>query len=598
MVESTISIEFLAGVAITVFLALVFFAVVVLWDIALAIRSVGDKLDRLEDSVDDDLREIGYSLETVSSAQSGGTQLHLSGGSVSAGADAPAAERAVEPTATRGGVGVHGTEAGTTTESPSRPVGGEPAEVGTADGETGPDATVGPAETGDPEPNGNADGSEPGDVGEGENEADRTEDEVDEPEDEVEGAEEAADGPEDGADGPEGEADEAGNAADEPEDGVESETDDGDGSDETEGGTDEATPAAVNRRRFVASGEGRPWYALSLERGGDEEIAGALEAPDPIDDREVIVVGPPGSHTERTDGGPTPPTDDGRATEGEVSTLGEPSSSGSAFEGAPPSGAASVDSPMGEPSEPEPSTDVGGSSPDESPTGDASSADGSLADDPEDTGAESPGGAASAGGASVGEPPVGVSGPADGPPAEGDGEGAEGTEPSQSAVSGIESPTEDDPEGTLIEDEPEETLIEDDPEETVIGDDPEETVIGDDPEEALTVEEAVEGVNEDAPTPSLSSREFSLSATEDGDDVVLVFEFDPAVVDVTGSTRRLLSYQLGSFAGQESTPDGEVTVEDRRVVIEIPEPEGVDVARWSEAAVSIVDRTLYLSEGA
>lgn len=79
-------VQFLAGVAVTVFLALLFFAVVVLWDVALALRSVGDKIDKLEDNLDDDLTEIGHSLDSMSNLSGGGgTQLHLSGGTISGG---------------------------------------------------------------------------------------------------------------------------------------------------------------------------------------------------------------------------------------------------------------------------------------------------------------------------------------------------------------------------------------------------------------------------------------------------------------------------------------------------------------------------------
>ena len=78
MVE--VDVQILGGVAVTVFLALLFFGVVVLWDVALALRSVGDKIDKLEDNIDDDLKDIGYALDGISGAHNGGTQVHLSGG--------------------------------------------------------------------------------------------------------------------------------------------------------------------------------------------------------------------------------------------------------------------------------------------------------------------------------------------------------------------------------------------------------------------------------------------------------------------------------------------------------------------------------------
>ncbi len=78
MVEATT--ELLGGAAVTVFLALLFFGVVVLWDVALALRSVGDKIDKLEDNIDDDLTDTAHSLDGMSNAGGGGTQLHLNGG--------------------------------------------------------------------------------------------------------------------------------------------------------------------------------------------------------------------------------------------------------------------------------------------------------------------------------------------------------------------------------------------------------------------------------------------------------------------------------------------------------------------------------------
>ncbi|MFC6765545.1 AAA family ATPase, partial [Natrinema soli] len=85
MVEA--NTQLLGGAAVTVFLALLFFGVVVLWDVALALRSVGDKIDKLEDNIDDDLTDIAHHLDGMSNARGGGggTQLHLSGGTISSG---------------------------------------------------------------------------------------------------------------------------------------------------------------------------------------------------------------------------------------------------------------------------------------------------------------------------------------------------------------------------------------------------------------------------------------------------------------------------------------------------------------------------------
>ncbi|ELY38416.1 hypothetical protein [Natronorubrum tibetense] len=54
----------------------------------------------------------------------------------------------------------------------------------------------------------------------------------------------------------------------------------------------------------------------------------------------------------------------------------------------------------------------------------------------------------------------------------------------------------------------------------------------------------------------------------------LLFEFDTETVDISGSTKRLLQYQVRSFADRESTPDGDVRIGRNRIVIEIPDSDG------------------------
>ncbi len=116
-------------------------------------------------------------------------------------------------------------------------------------------------------------------------------------------------------------------------------------------------------------------------------------------------------------------------------------------------------------------------------------------------------------------------------------------------------------------------------------------------DEDVTVEAAVDTMNEDAPAPELSSHRFDVTATEtDGGGATLTFEFDTETIDITGSTERLLQYQMQSFADRESTPDGDVTIDRDRIVIELFDSDGTAVQQWGEAAVSIIDRTLYLSD--
>ena len=113
---------------------------------------------------------------------------------------------------------------------------------------------------------------------------------------------------------------------------------------------------------------------------------------------------------------------------------------------------------------------------------------------------------------------------------------------------------------------------------------------------SISVDDALEELNDETPTLSLSSHQFDVTAEQDDDDATLIFSFDSAVVSITGSTKRLLTYQLQSFANQESTPDGSVSIEGQQITIDIPDADGNAIQRWGRGAVSIIDRTLYLSD--
>ncbi|WP_435363811.1 hypothetical protein [Haloarchaeobius sp. DYHT-AS-18] len=63
MVEA--SVELLASIAVTVLLMLIFLGVVVAWDIALALRDVAEKIDSLEDDVDEDLGKVDGTLTRI-----------------------------------------------------------------------------------------------------------------------------------------------------------------------------------------------------------------------------------------------------------------------------------------------------------------------------------------------------------------------------------------------------------------------------------------------------------------------------------------------------------------------------------------------------
>jgi hypothetical protein len=69
MVE--VGIQMLAGVAVTILLMLVFLGVVVMWDVALALRDVAEKIDSLEDDVDSDLDTINGTLTRIHDSMRG-----------------------------------------------------------------------------------------------------------------------------------------------------------------------------------------------------------------------------------------------------------------------------------------------------------------------------------------------------------------------------------------------------------------------------------------------------------------------------------------------------------------------------------------------
>ncbi|UTF55111.1 hypothetical protein [Natronosalvus rutilus] len=149
-------------------------------------------------------------------------------------------------------------------------------------------------------------------------------------------------------------------------------------------------------------------------------------------------------------------------------------------------------------------------------------------------------------------------------------------------------------------DEPDETEDSDAPDDAAAAFDPFDPAdhvdtVEDDIEE-IPVDRALKTLNEEKPDLSLSSHGFEVSAEETDDGAVLTYTFDPKTVSITGSTKRLLTYQLQSFADQESTPDGDVPIDGQRIVIDVPDADGAAIQRWGQGAVSIIDRTLYLSD--
>lgn len=605
------STELLGGAAVTVFLALLFFGVVVLWDVALALRSVGDKIDKLEDNIDDDLTDIAHSLDNMSNAPrgGGGTQLHLSGGTISSGGDPNQPQQAQQPqqAGQQRAAGPQQAAAGQT-GSPGAPESGPQSQTQyhqqpRAAGERGESreerASNEPSADPDEDPSDEAKVREP---------ADET-DEADEGDTEASVEEAVSEDP---------------SASD------------------AEPDADDEQPqhprAEHNRGRFITSPDRTAWYATPLDRDAIDAagptIAGALPdgSESGIDESEIIAAGPGDSSEsdpsdeEQTVATPMP----GAGTEAAVdedadvddSTEGEPVADDE------PTDDTQADSERdsGENHEPaiDGDEDAEESDEDESEVEADDTADGTADDEipqsPDEIDVlsfddEADDVSEDQSSASVnGENPPGDAGRETdrqpGPPDEEEsGTDVPDTvdERSETDVSTLESTTDSETAGER-ETEPTDSEAENDAGEPAVddGDEPAADTLSsfefeegqfeaDEPD--VTVEEAVDTMNEDAPAPELSSHRFDVRAEETDDgSAVLTLEFGAETIDITGSTERLLQYQMQSFAEKDSTPDADVTIGRDRIVIEIPDSDGAAIQQWGEAAVSIIDRTLYLSD--
>ncbi|WP_339103762.1 AAA family ATPase [Haloterrigena salinisoli] len=636
-----VNAELLGGAAVTVFLALLFFGVVVLWDVALALRSVGDKIDKLEDNIDDDLTDIGHSLDNISNGRGGGggTQLHLSGGTISSGpnpgqgqAQGQPAQSAQRPgtraagggpqpseprqTARRprgGSAGAGGVEAATATDpdagiDPTRAdtaADGPRATGGVDEGTAASRAADGAGVAGGVEPA--TDGTEPG--------ADSTS---------VAEADEPTTDPDETTDGPDttdGDAVAADDLTDEP---------DADAARETETNIDALTDetanershprAARNRGRFVAPSDRTAWYAIELERDAIADtgpvIAGELTDGSETDgDDAVIAAGPVESAA----------TDETTASAVDADGFEDSDSSETTDDSvvaAPPAETVDAEPIDREPAAPAADDTDDGEGEREADRADEDETDGeveaetdaeSVATDIDDSTVSTP----SAFSFEETEATDSLS-----------DEAAEAATDDGGDDSAAETDAEDDASarpttGTGLEPVDESDAGSDD-EPAVDAADPlagDATAFEFDDEdlEDVTVEEAVETINEDAPAPELSSHRFDVSAEvygsdgvgngdgdgadsdglardDGGENTVLTYEFETDTVEISGSTKRLLQYQLRSFADRDATPEADVTIGRDRIVIEIPDSDGDAVQRWSEAAVGIIDRTLYLSD--
>ncbi|MFP9060482.1 hypothetical protein ACLI4R_08105 [Natrialbaceae archaeon A-chndr2] len=620
MVE--VDIQFLAGVAVTVFLALLFFAVVVLWDISLALRSVGDKIDKLEDNIDDDLKDIGYGINTLSNAPGGGTQLHLnSNGTISSGPQ-PSAEEPrpdTRPEQTHSAQSAHGA-----TRDPAESPRGE-MDAQSRRPQT-PDEDVATA------------GDHSGDDSLGREDANSL-DELDESVD---------DSAEKGND-------------EEPETEDETATEDvdpsaGAASTDRESASVDHPNAARNRGRFITSPDRTPWYRTPLDReaiaeGYSRPIAGALESPAVIDDDEddeqyestdgtadgdeaspegtgddevdadadtednddvteednddetgasTVYAAPPAHSSDHPEA--ISPEADAQADDQDTASEGPSTALDDAVEGIAASSGATEFS-EDERESVEKATEPGGE------TLDATKPEAETSDPTTESGAErsdTAGESASDASREItfdeNELEAEPGEESDSVPLEESGEPTDGSAAeASSAVSDANTVDETDAEpavdgdsGYTADGESDESVAGGDEDSTESGED--ELAVDSTEPTPIPLDEALEALTEGGPELTFSSHGFDVSSVEDDDGVVLTFEFDPETVEIQGSTKRLLTYQLQSFADQASTPEGEITIGDQRIVIEIPNADGHAIEQWGDAAVTSIDRTLYLSD--
>jgi len=269
MVEA--NTELLGGAAVTVFLAPCFRRRRPLGR-SPALRSVGDKIDKLEDNIDDDLTDIAHHLDGMSNARGGGggTQLHLSGGTISSGPGPNQPQQAPQA----------GPQQSPQAGPQQAPQAGPQQEQPTAD----------PPDRAGPQSQSHSQQAKQ------QSAAARRAEEPDEGTTSSETVD-PTESPGSDADDPQSD-DRADGAADDERSADESATDaEPDADDEPT----EHPRAERNRVRFITSPDRTAWYATPLDReaivAARPTIAGALTdgSDDGIDDSDVIAAGPVGS---------------------------------------------------------------------------------------------------------------------------------------------------------------------------------------------------------------------------------------------------------------------------------------------------------------
>jgi len=109
------------------------------------------------------------------------------------------------------------------------------------------------------------------------------------------------------------------------------------------------------------------------------------------------------------------------------------------------------------------------------------------------------------------------------------------------------------------------------------------------------LDDAVDALDEGGYTFPLSGSAFEVGAAADAETASLSFTPEESV-DLSGARERLLKYQLRNYLDRDDTAHAELSVDGGTVVLEIPGANGPAVDAWADAAVQIIDRTLYLSK--
>jgi hypothetical protein len=111
----------------------------------------------------------------------------------------------------------------------------------------------------------------------------------------------------------------------------------------------------------------------------------------------------------------------------------------------------------------------------------------------------------------------------------------------------------------------------------------------------VELDAAVDELDDGSYTFPLSGSSFNVTADAEAETATLSFTpEEPLALD--GARERLLKYQLRNYLDRDDTAHADLSVDGSTVNLEIPAANGPAVDAWADAAVQIIDRTLYLSK--